>query len=138
MLAGYLGSEEVKLEHVMSVAPYTMAHRMDFYDSFSSKFAGDTRFEHDYEKLDLAKRLLKEVKENYDRVSYEIKILDGYLSCDGVVYKEDEEGNVLDEVDEQGMEDVEAIVKGPAPDHPYYKTLWKFAKEAYESRQSEQ
>jgi len=137
MLAGYLGSEEVKLEHVMAVAPYTMAHRMEFYESFSSKFAGETRLDGDYKELDLAKRLLKDVKENYDLVADEIKKLDSYISADGIVYKEDEDGYVTDEIDEQGMTDVETMVKGPEPDHPYFKLIWKEAKRVYDSKRLE-
>jgi len=63
-LAWYLGDEEVDLEHVRLMAPYTLAHRVQWKDSYVAKREGERR--EDPLQIYLAKQATEEVFKRYN------------------------------------------------------------------------
>jgi MoxR-like ATPase len=113
MLALYLGDEKVDIEHVQTVAPYVLSHRLEFTDDYKATYAQQKRLRGECEEMDLTRRLLEEIKQNYDNVSYDIKLLDAFLS-----------GNL----ESRRLGEVKKVLNGPEPDHPLLKVYYQEAK----------
>jgi MoxR-like ATPase len=115
-LALYLGDKEVDFEHVWAIAPYVLSHRLEFTDDYRATYAQQKRLRGEREEMDLTRRLLEEIKQNYDNVSYDIKLLDAFLS-----------GNL----ESRRLGEVEKVLKGPEPDHPLFKVYYNEAKKRF-------
>jgi len=113
MLALYLGDDEVDIGHIQTVAPYVLSHRLEFTDDYKALYTEQIRTSGEREEMDLTRRLLREIKDRYDRVSYDIKLLDAFMS--GIFEK-------------KRYEEVNKILKGPEPDHPLLKVYYQQAK----------
>lgn len=116
MLARYLGDKAVEIEHINAVAPYCLAHRLEFTEDYKAKFAEQTRERGERQEQDLTRRLLKEIKDNYDGVSHPLKLLDSYLSGS---------------LDKSRHNEVKKIIDSPVPDHPLLRTYYNEVKRAW-------
>jgi len=70
-LAWFLGDDEVTAEHVKLAAPYALAPRFEWKDSYVSKHEKDER--NDSIHIHLAKRAVEEVATRYEEQAHEIK-----------------------------------------------------------------
>jgi len=116
ILAHFMNSDKVEVEHVKAVAPYCLAHRTDFSPDYEAKFAESPRLQGERKEMDLSRRILKEVKDNYDKIADDVKLLDNYLQNSG-------------NVDAPTKRRVETFLKGPVPDHPTLRSYYKLAKD---------
>jgi hypothetical protein len=114
-----LGDKEVDFEHVWAIAPYVLSHRLEFTNDYKATYAQQKRLRGEREEMDLTRRLLDEIKQNYDNVSYDIKLLDAFLS-----------GNL----ESRRYREVEKVLNGPEPDHPLLKVYYNEAKKRFFSR----
>lgn len=122
MLAAYLKDDKVDVAHVQAVAPYCLAHRLEFTDDFLSTLNERQREHDEWKKQFAARELLRLIKTNYaggtDKepgVAHQLKLLDSFIA-----------GAKLDR---EQMTAVEEILKGPEPDHPLFRTYWHSAQE---------
>jgi len=82
-LAWFLGTDQVRLEHVRLILPYTIAHRIQWNDDFVSQREKITR--EDPLQIFLAKEAVKEVSRRYSEQSDHLKyaLSMGYRGCNG-------------------------------------------------------
>jgi MoxR-like ATPase len=80
MLAAHTGSDCVMIDHVQAVAPHCMAHRLTFTEDFKAAFKQSPRLQGEREEMDLTRRTLKDIKENYNAVSRPLNNLDGFAT----------------------------------------------------------
>jgi len=113
MVARYVGDEKVDIVHINAVAPYCMSHRIDFSDDYKAKFAQQKRKRGERQEQDLSRRLLEEIKKNYDKISTDLKLFDKYLA-DGEPTPQPEE--------------VKKLLAGPEPDHPRLRNYYNYLK----------
>jgi MoxR-like ATPase len=105
MTAFYLDHDEVTVEHVTTVAPYTLAHALDFTDDYAAEKAGQTRLNGEREEMDLARRLVNSVKDHYDEHIDDLRAINNYLANDDLTAAEEER--------------IERIATGHQYDHPH-------------------
>lgn len=116
MLAVYLGDKQVEIDHVLAVAPYVLAHRLEFTDDYKAKFAQERRLRGERREQDLTRRVLDEIKKNFDDVAYDIQLLDAFLA---------------ENLDKKRMPEIKKILGGPPPDHPLLLKYYNEAKERW-------
>jgi len=112
MLAHFLGHDKIEIEHINAVAPYCMSHRLDFDPDYAAKSAEAPRLNGERQEQDLSRRLLKDIKTNYDKVSDDLKLLDKHNR----------------DVPVDNKERLKEILAGPVPDHPTFREYYNLAK----------
>jgi MoxR-like ATPase len=115
MLAVYMGHDEVDIVHISAVAPHCLAHRLEFHSDFADKFTTEPRLYGERRELDLSRRMLREVKKNYDDIAPDLKTMDNALALS-------REGR---SPTGDALRRVRDICNGPEPDHPLFKAYWK-------------
>lgn len=120
MTAFYLGDDEVDIDHVEAVAPYCLAHAVEFTSDYRAGFETQTRLNGEREEMDLARRLVDEVKENYREMRSDLQLMQKIR--DGADLSDDQQ------------EAADRIFSGPDPDHPHYSVMREQALPAYRDR----
>jgi len=111
MLAGYLGSKNIGIEHILAVAPYCISHKVQFFMDYEGKFATSRLFG-ERKEIDLSRHVLGETKANYDNVANDLRLL--------TLYVEDDEGKISP----QNKEAVKKVISRPTPEHSYLRHLY--------------
>lgn len=121
LLAFYLGDDQVTLDHVRAVAPYCLAHAMEFTDDFRAAHEADRRPRGERFELHLTRTLLSGVEEHYDERVDSIELLNAVARGDDLAYEE--------------REAVEQVLYGsPEPDHPHLKVWIRNVEGRYRDR----
>jgi len=113
MLARYFEADKVEIEHVQAVAPYCLAHRLQFDEDYSAKSVEAVRKHGERQEQDLSRRLLKDIKDNYDKVEHDLKQIDKFL----------QEGEKASEALKNA---VKGIIAKPQADHPTLRHYCEF------------
>jgi hypothetical protein len=79
-LALYMGDKVVQRPHVVAVAPYVMAHRMEFDKDWASQFTEMPRPRGENMKTDLSRNLLKVIETSFDKNHQMMQLLDNYAA----------------------------------------------------------
>lgn len=114
-LAAFQGSRHIEIHHILAVAHHCLAHRLEFTEDYKAQYKEHPRLKGEREDMDLTRRLVSGIKDNYDSVSKPLKTLDAFLS-----------GNLKGE----RTAEVEQIVNAPEPDHPLMRIYYNEAKKA--------
>ena len=116
---GSSGDLEITVDHVMALAPYLLAHRLEFTPLFEGQYKKQQRLKGEREEMDLTRRLVNSIKANYDTIKEAVHILDYFLS----LYPDRKE-----ELKPAEWRMVRKILKGPPPDHPLLLTYYHESK----------
>jgi MoxR-like ATPase len=109
MVAFYLGDDAVTRDHVRAVAPYCLAHAMEFTDEYAAEHEGDRRPHGERRDAYLARTLLSSVEDHYEEFRETIVAMNAVLR-----------GESLSDHERELVADA---VSGPEPDHPHLK-IW--------------
>lgn len=121
MTAFYVGSDVAERDHVRAVAPYCLAHTLEFTDDFRAEHATARRERGEREDAHLTRTLLRSVEDNYDDLSETIRLLNAVVR--GA------------ELTEEERDRVERLLYGsPEPDHPHVKVWVEKAEDRYRTR----
>lgn len=121
MLAFSLGEETASVNHVRAVAPYCLAHTLEFTDEFRADHADRRRERGEREAMHLTRALLARVEGNHDDLAETVKLLNAAVRGDDLSADE--------------RETVDRLVAGtPEPDHPHVKVWVQQAERALRER----
>lgn len=109
MLAFYLDDDAVSRDHVRTVAPYCLAHAIEFTDDYAAEREQDRHPHGERRDAYLARTLISSVEDHYDEFNETLKAMNRVLRGDPL--SESEEALVTD------------VLTGPEPDHPHLK-IW--------------
>lgn len=118
LTAFYNADDAVELDHVRTVAPYTLAHALDFTNDYASQHEGQARLDGEREEMDLSRRLVTDIKDHYDDHREDIKAINTYSAG----------GDLTDAEEER----IEQIATGHAYDHPYMQQLQQEVQDQYD------
>jgi len=111
MLASYLHHDHISIEHIEAVAPYCLAHRLRFTQDYIAKFEGVARERDDRKEMNLARRIISDIKQNYDDIHTDLHLMDAHLSGQHLGHEQEER--------------LRQILAGPTPDHPLMRLYYR-------------
>lgn len=121
MTAFYLGDDVAGRDHVRAVAPYCLAHTLEFTDDYRAEHATERRERGEREDAHLTRTLLGSVGDHYDDLAETVRLLNAVVAGDDLTDGEREE--------------VERLLYGsPEPDHPHVQVWLEQAEAAYRAR----
>jgi MoxR-like ATPase len=133
-LAYLAGHDKVTKDHIATISPYALSHRLDFTDDFKSKFPSANRYSEKFPNASsydffLSTRLIKEVEEKFPDL--EQKMIDHF-----VYQRETKLPLSKRQLSPEKMSEIEEMVKDNAiiPEHPL---IWEFRRRIRRQMQKE-
>ena len=137
MLAAYLGDARVTEDHLLAVAPYCLAHRIEFHADYKATHKESPRLRGEHEALDLTRRLLNGIDDNYrgaNGIANDVRALDEAAAklfeygWDGSPKKNEAAVTKLKASDADSAVRVYAnaksVIDKPLPDHPHLQLYY--------------